>query len=201
MTMSLEEYRSAWIASGAGKPLPGELDGLIESLTRTERRHRIMLGICSFYTVAAFLFVAWYVTSGRTIAWNEMLPVLALQIFLAVALVVLIRRRGQRQRALERSGRNVLDAARTGLSHVRSEIRDIRLLALAAAVALPTLAIVVSQMLGSGKMNAQAAWGFTGMCLTVVGTNAVYQTLRYRRKLVPRRERLEQIVASLGEAA
>lgn len=199
--MSLEEYQTAWSASSVGKPLPGELDGLIESLTRTERRHRIILGICSFYTLAVFLFVAWYVTSGRTIAWNEVLPVLALQVFLAFALAVLIRRRGQRRKALETSGRNVLDAARTGLSHVRSEIRDIRLLALAAAVALPTLVFVVSRLIDSGKMNAQAAWGFTGMCLTVVGANAVYQTLRYRRKLAPQRERLERIVASLGEAA
>lgn len=199
--MSLEEYQSAWSTGGAGKPLPGELDALIRSLTRNERRHRILLGICSFNTAGALLFAAWYVTSGRTIAWNEALPAFALQVFLAFALAVLIRRRGQRQRALEMSGRSVLDAARAGLSHVRSEIRDIRLLALAAAVAVPALAFVVSQLMDSGKMNGQAAWGFAGMCLTVIGLNAAYQGLRYRRTLAPRRERLERIAAALGETA
>jgi hypothetical protein len=199
--MSLEEYQSAWSASGAGKPLQGELDGLIQGLTRSERRRRVLLGFFAFNTAAAFLFDAWYVVSGRTIAWNELLPVLALQIFLAFTLAALIRRRGQRQRALEMSGRNVLDAARAGLSHVRSEVRDIGLLALAAVVAVPALAFVVSQLIGSGKMNGQAAWGFALVCLTVIGANASYQTFRYRRTLAPRRERLEQIVASLGEAA
>jgi hypothetical protein len=199
--MSLEEYQSAWNASGEVKPLPRELEGLIRSLTKSERRGRIMLGMCGFYTVAAFAFDIWYVTSGRTIAWNEVMPVFALQVFLAFALAMLIRRRGQRQRALETSGRSLLDAARAGLSHVRSEIRDTRLLALAAAVAVPVLAFVVSQLMASGKMSGQAAWGFGLFCLTVIGLNAAYQTLRYRRTLAPRRVRLEQIVASLGEAA
>jgi len=199
--MSLKEYQSAWGAVGAGKLVQQELDGLIESLARNERRRRILLGFCAFNTVAAFAFEAWYVVSGRTIAWNELLPLLALQVFLAFGLAVLIRRRGLRQRALEMSGSSVLDAARTGLSNIRSEIRDICLLALAAGVAVPALAFVVSQLMNSGKMNAQAAWGFALVYLAVIGTNAACQTLRYRRTLAPRRERLEQIVASLGETA
>lgn len=199
--MNLEEYQSAWGGSGVREPAPGELDALMESLTRGERGRRILLGFCSFYTVAAFVFEAWYVASGRTIVWNEVLPVFALQIGLAFALAVLIRRRAQRQRQLELSRKNVLDAARGGLDHVRSEMRDVRLLALAAAVTVPTLTFVVSQLVGSGKMNEQAAWSFATVCLAVIGANAVYQTLRWRRTLAPRRERLEQIVASLGEAA
>ncbi len=199
--MSLEEYQSAWGAGGAGKLVQQELDGLIQNLTRSVRRRRILLGFCTFFTVAAFALEASYVASGRTVAWNEVLPVLALQVFLAFGLAVLIRRRGQRQRALEMSGSSVLDAARTGLSNIRSEIRDMRLLALAAGVAMPALAFVVSQLMSSGKMNAQAAWSFALVCLAVIGVNVVYQTLRYRRTLAPRRERLEQIVASLGKAA
>lgn len=199
--MSLEDYQSAWGAGDAGKLVQQELDVLIESLTRRERRRRILLGFCGFNTVAAFVFEAWYVTSGRTIAWNEVLLLLVLQIFLAFGLAVLIRRRGQRQRALEMSGRSVLDAAQTGLSNIRSEIRDIRLLALAAGVAVPVLTFVVSQLMGSGKMNGQAAWSFGLVCLVMIGANAAYQALHYRRTLAPRRERLEQIVSSLGEAA
>lgn len=199
--MSLEEYQSAWSASDACKPAPGELEGLIESLTRRECGRRILLGFCSFYTIAAFLLEGLYVLSGRTIAWNELLPVFALQVFLSFALAVLIRRRGQRQRALELSRSSILDAARGGLDHVRSEVRDIRLLALAAVVTVAALAFVVSQLMGSGKMNGQAAWGFAMVCLTVIGANAAYRTFRYRRTLAPRRERLEQIVASLGETA
>lgn len=198
--MSFEEYKSAWGASGDGKPLQGELDRLMQSLARSERRHRLLLGFCTFSTASAFIFDAWYVLSGRTVAWNELLPVFTLQVFLAFALAVLIRRRGQRQQTLETSGRSVLDAAHIGLNHVRSEIRDIRLLALAAFVAVTALAFAVSQLMGSGKMNGQAAWSFALVCLIVIGVNAVYQALRYRRMLAPRRERLEGIVASLDEA-
>lgn len=199
--MSIEEYQTAWGASSPRRPLQEELDSLIGRLNKSERRRRIVLGVCAFNTAAVFVLVLSFVFSGRPIAWNEAAPAFGLQIFLAFALAVLIRRRGQRQRTLEMSGRSVLDAARTGLSHVRSEIRDIRLLALAAVVAVPALAFVVSQLMGSGKMNGQAAWSFALVCLTVLGANAAYQTLRYRRTLAPRRARLEQIVASLGEAA
>lgn len=199
--MSFEEYQTVWAASSPRRPLQEELDSLIGRLNKSERRRRIVLGVCAFNTAAAFVFVLNFVFSGRSIAWNEAAPVLALQVFLAFALAVLIRRRGQRRRALEMSGRSVLDAAHTGLSHVRSEIRDIRLLALAAGVAVPVLAFVVSRLLDSGKMNGQAAWTFALVCLVVLGANGVYQALRYRRTLAPRRERLEQIVASLGEAA
>jgi hypothetical protein len=199
--MSFEEYKSAWGASGDGKPLQGELDRLMQSLTRSERRHRLLLGFCAFSTASAFIFDAWYVLSGRTIAWNELLPVFTLQVFLAYALAVLIRRRGQRQKTLETSGRSVLDAAHIGLNHVRSEIRDIRLLALAAFVAVTALAFAVSQLMGSGKMNGKAGWSFAMVCLAVIGANAAYQAFRYRHTLAPRRKRLEQIVASLGKTA
>ncbi len=199
--MSFEEYQSAWRESGSGTPIQGELDSLIQSVTKGERRRRILLAFCTLNTVAAFVFDAWYLMSGRAIAWTELLPVLALQVFLAFALAVLIRRRGQRQRALEMSGRSVLDAARTGLGHVRSEIRDIRWLALAAGVAVPVLAYVVNQLIRTGKMNGQEAWDFAIVCLIVIGANATYQTLRYRLTLKRRRERLEQIVGSLGGTA
>ena len=82
-----------------------------------------------------------------------------------------------------------------------SEIRDIRLMALAGVVAVPVLAFVVGQLIVSGKMNAQAAWGFALVCLAVIGANAVYQAWRYRRTLAPRRARLAQIMESLGETA
>ena len=199
--MSLEEYQAAWRAGDAQEPLREELDGLVRRLNQAERRRRIVLGICAFNTAAAFVLVLSFLFSGRAIAWNEAAPVLGLQVFLAAALALLIRRRAARQRELEMSGRSVLEAARTGLSNVASEIRDIRLMALAGGVAVPVLAFVVGQLIVSGKMNAQAAWGFTLVCLAVIGANAVYPAWRYRRTLAPRRARLEQIMESLSETA
>ena len=199
--MSLEEYQAAWSAGDARAPLQEELNGLARRLNQAERRRRIVLGICAFNTAAAFVLVLSFLFSGRAIAWNEAAPVLGLQVFLAVALALLIRRRAARQRELEMSGRSVLEAARTGLSNVASEIRDIRLMALAGGVAVPVLAFVVGQLIVSGKMNAQAAWGFALVCSAVIGANVVYQTWRYRRTLAPRRARLAQIMESLGETA
>ncbi len=172
---------------------------MIRGMSRSERRHRIIISICAVNAIAAILCTLGILLFRRPLAWNEALPAIGLQALLTLALAVMVRHQQARRRALEAAGLTVREATQIGLGNVNSEIRDVRLMLHLAWIVVPVLAFSVNQLMSSGKMNTQAAVSFTLLYVLVMGVNAAVQWWRYRRTLAPRRRRLEQIMASLGD--
>jgi len=197
--MSFDEYQDAWQAAGAGAPVQSEVDGLIGGMKRAERKRRTLLGICASHTVVVFGLAVWVLLFRRPLVWNEVLPVLVAQVLLAIGLAKLIGRHRARRKALEAAGKAVREATQAALDNVRGEIRDTRLLLTLVTVSLPLIALAVSQLIASGKMRTQDAWGFALVCTIVVGGIAASQWRKYAHTLAPRRKRLEEILDSLQE--
>lgn len=198
--MKLEDYQLAWRTAAAPTPARREVEILIGSMSRSERRGRILLGACAVNTAVAALFTVGVLVRGP-VAWKEMLPALALQVLLAVALVGLIRHQRDRRRAFESAAMTVREATRAALDNVNSRIRDMRLMLALACVVVPMLALIVNQLIASGKMNTQAALSFASVCALIIGGNALIQWRKYRRTLVPQRAQLEHILMSLKDEA
>ncbi len=197
--MNLEEYRSAWLANRPDAPVRADLDSVISGMVRQEGRSRILLGLCAFNAVIAVLFTGYVLLFRKPEPWNEVVPAVGLQVLVAVVGVTLFRRQGARRRTLLSRTSSLREAAEMGLQNVIGQIRDMRLLLGLMSAVVPLLGISVYQLLGSGKMNARAAWSFVLLCALVLAVNGVVQWWKYRRKLVPQRRRFEQILGSLKE--
>jgi hypothetical protein len=197
--MNLEDYKIAWQTEQAAAPLRSELETMIGSMIRSDRRSRIVFRICAANTVLVFPFTVSVLTWLGPVPWKEVVPLLLLQLMLALGLFVLMSRRKSRERALQAAVSTVQEAARLGLDDIESEERDTRLLLVLAGLAVPFLAYAVYQLVLSGKMNGQAAASFATLCAAVLGINIAVKWWRRQSKLKPRRQRLEQLLASFGE--
>lgn len=195
--MSLDDYHSAW--SAAGTAPQKEVTSLIDNLQRSERRRRRLLMMFSLNTTAALVFTVVLMATRPDLSWSESLPVIGLQLFLVVSLGVLIRNWQKRQRLLQSAVQSVLDSTRSALRSVSNEIREVRLMLVFAAIVIPALAYIVNGLIADGKMNTQQALGFAAVCSVILAVNAALQWFRYSQKLVPRRDRLQQILTSLSD--
>jgi prepilin signal peptidase PulO-like enzyme (type II secretory pathway) len=155
--------------------------------------------VCACNAAVAFLFTLFVLLFRRPLAWNEVMAAVGLQTVVTLVLAVIIRRGQVRRRALKSAGLTVREATRIGLDNVNSQIRDLGIMLLFVAIIVPLLALSVSQLISSGKMNGRAALSFALVCALILTVNAAIQWWKYRRTLVPRRERLEQILATLQE--
>jgi hypothetical protein len=199
--MNLDAYRIAW-RSGDGTSyaaLREELENLIKALTRSERRSRTVSRVCMINTAIVLLLAIGILVFRRPLIWSEVAPILGLQIILACVLASLVRRRRQTRQALESSITSIREATQVGLDNVNREIRDARVLLSVACIALPLFGVAVNQLMSSGKMNTQAATSFGMLLAAVIARNGVVLWRKHCRILIPRRRRLEQILASLQE--
>lgn len=199
--MNFDRYEDAWRSASAPAPVQSQVESLIGNMTRRERRGRRVLGVCVSATIAVLLATVSILLFRRPLEWNELLPVMVLQVLFTAGLVAVVRRHRERRRALALAGLSVVESARTGLANVNSRMRDLRLLSVLAIVFVPLIAVAVYQLTISGKMNAQAVRSFALVCAVILGGNAAVQWYSYRRTLVPQRTRLQEILASLGEEA
>lgn len=195
--MNLEDYRAVWQGEGTGNPLRSEMERLTRELGRSERRERMVLYVCALNTVLALLLTSGVVLFRRPLAWDEVLPAATVQLVLALGLIWLIRRHRERRRRIALNTSTVTEAARLNLEDVNSQLRSVRILLGIACVVVPLLALSVSRLVTSGKMNAQAAWNFALLCTAVIGVNVAIQWWRHRSTLIPRRRRLQEILTSL----
>jgi Flp pilus assembly protein TadB len=201
--MSMENYKRAWNSQTEKDPdsFRVELERLAAKLDRSYRRERAMLAVCVLNTCIAMSLAIWILVRQPSVDWSEVWPVIAVQIIGIVGLAILLRRHMRRRRAQGWSGAPVREAVRLALEDIAGEVRNIKLLLTAGLVMAPLLFIAVEHLSSAGKMNERAVAGFGLLCAAVVGINAVVMTAKYRRSLRPRRQRLEQILASLEQDA
>jgi hypothetical protein len=201
--MSMEKYKQAWNSQIGNNPdsFRGELERLAAKLDRSYRRERALLAVCGLNTCIATFLVIWILVRQTSVDWSEVWPLISLQIIGIVGLSILLRRHIQRRRVQEWSAAPVREAARHALEDIAGDVRNIKLLLTAGMVMAPLLFIAVEKLYSAGKMNERAVIGFGLLCAAVVGINAVVMIAKYRRGLRPRRQRLEQILASLEQDA
>jgi hypothetical protein len=197
--MTFDDYQHAWRATGTMTPLAREVDIFIQSMSRSERKSRILRGVCAVNAIIAVLLTIFIVLFRRPLAWNELAPALGLQTVVTFALIIVIRRGQARRRALASAGLTVREAAQTGLAHIAGELRDFRFLLKLLFVIVPLLGASVVQLISSGKMDIQEALSFALIVAIILSLNVIVQWWRYRRILAPRRKRLQQILISFEE--
>jgi hypothetical protein len=199
--MNMEKYRHAWAAQREkhSESFRLELERMAAKLDRSYRRERAILATCSLNTGIATALLIWVLFRQVSLNWSEVFPMVAIQIAGIAGLVILVRRHLQRRRAREWSAAPVREAARRALMDLQGEVRNMKLLLAAGLVIIPLLAIAVSQLYSSGKMNEQAVSGFGMLCTVVIAINALVMTTNYRRRLRPQRKRLKQILEAFEQ--
>ena len=198
--MNLDAYQNAWRTQTQTRhaPLGEEMEKLLKSIMRSERRKRMLLIACSINSAIMLVLVV-AILFNRPVVWTEIAPIFTLQLILAIGLAWLLRRRHQQRRALESSIKTVREATEKGLANVRSELRDTRILVWLGCIAIPFFAVQVHLLVSAGKMNAQSALSFGMVLAAVVGVNAAYIWRRRQRVLLPSQARMEQILTSLSD--
>lgn len=115
---------------------------------------------------------------------------------LAVALLVLLIRRQLRLRqAWRNSTCTVSEAMKLSLQDVHQELANQKTLGLYAAATVPLFAVLLSQLRTSGKMNQNAVVSLCLLLAAVFLVNGIVIWYRRRYTLIPRRDRIERILA------
>ena len=197
--MSMEKLKEVWNSQTGKHSESVELERLAAKLDRSYRRERAMLTVCSLNTSLATVLVIWILFRQTFVNWNGVFPVVVVQVAGILALAVLLRRHMKRRRTQEWSAAPVREAVRHALADIEGEMRNIKFLAGAGLVMAPLLAIAVSQLHSSGKMDERAVIGFGILCAAVIAINALVMTAKYRRRLRPGRQRLKQILEAFEQ--
>jgi hypothetical protein len=196
--MTMDDYQNAW----RGQNMPsGDPGGLAMRMRSEEKRRRVLMTFMSVNTALAFGVTGYVLLFRRPLNMAEVFPAFAAQSALAVGLAVLVRKHRARRKVLEATAMSVVEAARSCLRATESEMRDSRLLAGVAGVAVLLLGLAVYQLRLSGKMDERAVAGFAGMLATVLIANGAARWWKHTRTLAPRRAGLLTILRDLGDEA
>lgn len=191
----LEQFEHAWRSRNHEKKdtLHTEIQTLLTRLDRERRRSRVILTICSVYSLVS-LIGAGFILSTRDVRFSETWPLVLAQSLALLVLAYLVRTRFVRS---EREPTSVRDAAASALAHTRSGIATLKLIAIAMGAMMTLLTVAVAALSSSGKMDAQSVSSFAAVCLLIVIFNASIFWLKWRRILRPRQDRLNAILRDL----
>jgi peptidoglycan/LPS O-acetylase OafA/YrhL len=194
----LEGFERAWRSQDHRKKgnLATEIQALLMQLETERKRNRIVLTTCGAYTLMSIVGIG--ILSGtRELVVEEVWPALAAQVFALVVLAVALRAQFSRNRPADATG-SIRELTRCGLRQTQSSMRTLRLLAVAMVVMVGFLGLAMASLAESGKMDARAIRSMTGLLVVIIAVNAMLMLWKWRRRLQPRRDRLEQIMRDMN---
>ncbi len=180
--MTLEPYESAWRDQSIAPPLT-----LINRALRSHRRRMAVLILATINTLVS-LVIAFQNVSFSTLT-------LALPLLAVAVLALLIRRQLRLRQAWRNSTCTVSEAMNLSLQDVQQELANQKTLGLYAATTVPLFAVLLSQLRISGKMNQSAVVSLGLLLAAVFLINGIVIGYRRRHTLLPRRDRIERILA------
>jgi hypothetical protein len=191
----LDSFEKAWRSQSHGKRdnLHTEIQNLLVALDRERKRSRIILTICAIYALISLIGAA-FALSRHDVSASEAWPLMTAQVLAVIVLAYLVRTRFLRREA---STASVRDATELALNQTKSEISSVKLLAIVMGVMVPLLALASVALFESGKMDARSLSSFGSVVLMIVIFNACVLWLKWKRKLRPRRDRLNSIKRDL----
>jgi uncharacterized membrane protein len=191
----LDSFEKAWRSQTHGKKenVHTEIENLLAALDRERKQSRTILTICASYTLVSLIGGA-FVFSRNSAPVSEVWPLIAAQVLALLVLAQLVRTRLLKRHP---STASVRDSTAAALHEMRSEISSLKLFAVAMAAMLVLLALAVSALFESGKMDARSVSSFASVVLMIVIFNGCYLWLKWKRKLQPRRNRLARIMKDL----
>jgi hypothetical protein len=152
----LEQFEQAWRSHRHEKKdtLHTEIQTLLTALDRERKRSRVILTICSVYTLVSLIGTAIVFSGSRDVPLSEVWPLVVGQALAFAVLAYLVRARFLRNQPNPTS---VRDTAESALAETRSGIANLKLVAIAMGCILALLGIAVSVLLcsrvpGSGSV-------------------------------------------------
>jgi hypothetical protein len=194
----LEGFERAWRSQDHRKKgnLETEIRTLLTQLESERKRSRIVLTTCGVYTLVSIIGIG--IMSGkRSILMEEVWPALVAQVLALIVLAIALRAQFSREGSVRHTA-SIHELTQSGLKQTHASIRTLKLLAIAMALMVGLLALAMAALAESGKMDARAIQSMTAVLILIVAFNAVFMLLKWRRKLKPRRDRLEQTMRDMN---
>jgi hypothetical protein len=194
----LDAFERAWRSQDHRKKgnLETEIQTLLTQLESERKRSRIVLTTCGVYTLISIVAIG--IMSGkRSLVVEEVWPAIVAQVFALIILTMALRAQFSR----ERHGGQVAsihELTRSGLRQTQSSIRTLKLLSVAMAAMIGLLSLAMAALARSGKMDGRAIQSMTSLLLLIVVFNGALMLLKWRHKLKPRRDRLEQMMRDMS---
>jgi len=180
--MNLEAYESAWRDQSAAPPL-----ALINRALRSHRRRMAVL-LCASINTLISLVIAFQNAAFSILT-------LALLLLAVAVLALLIRRQLRLRKAWINGTTTVCEALTLSLQEVNQELANQKTLGLYAGATVPLFAVLLSRLSDSGKMNQNAVVSLSLLLTAVFLVNGIVFWYRRRYNLVPRRDRIERVLA------
>jgi hypothetical protein len=194
----LEAFERAWRSQDHRRKgnLDTEIQTLLTQMEGERKRNRLVLTTCGAYTFISLVAMG-VMSATRELVVQEVWPALVAQVFALIVLVVALRAQFSREGQVEGTA-SLRELTRFGLRQTQSSMRTSRLLAVAMVIMVGFLALAMASLADSGKMDARAIRSMTFLLVVIVAVNGGLMLLKWRRRLQPRKDRLEQIMRDVN---